>query len=230
MKRLLGISLWLGTMAVSAQTINETSVYSEPAGATITVDGQRYFGSAAFLWPAGSKHTLSIEQVQAPRYAVETRMVFQSWSDSTGQFTSSLNTIVITADPAITFYKAKVTEQFALSLNYFNACGAPDPRTCPGWPGQIVINNVAYFVSQDIYLDAGSLVTMEADPAVGWIFLGWSPSPGQRNAGVPGDFYAEQPGPAISDLCRGESHYAADFSTGFSDSGRSHYPARSHFA
>jgi hypothetical protein len=174
-KRIIGIGLWLGTLAVSAPTINETSIFSEPAVATITVDGQQFFGSAAFLWPAGSKHTLSIEQVQAPRFAVETRMVFQSWSDFTGQLTSSANTVVITANPAITYFKAKVTEQFAISLNYFPSCGARDPRTCAGWPGQIVINNVAYFASQDIYLDAGSLVTLKADPAPGWVFLGWSP-------------------------------------------------------
>src|SRR5258706_10011924 len=175
MKRFLGISLWLGTLAVSAQPINETSIFSEPAGATITVDGQQFFGSAAFLWPAGSKHTLSIQQLQAPRFAVETKMAFQGWSDSTGLFTSSANTIVITADPAITYFKAAVTEQFAISLNYFPSCGAPDPRNCPGWPGQIMINGVAYFMSQDVYIDAGALVTLQANPAPGWVFLGWSP-------------------------------------------------------
>src|SRR5271156_5133272 len=109
MKRLIGISLWLGTMVVSAQTINMTSIYSDPAGATITIDGQAYYGSAAFLWPAGSKHTLTIQQVQAPRFLAATKMVFQSWADSSGEFTSSANTIVITADPAITYFKAKVT-------------------------------------------------------------------------------------------------------------------------
>src|SRR5579859_2486181 len=114
MKRLIGISLWLGTMVVSGQTINETSISSDPVGATITVDGQQYFGPAAFLWPAGSKHTLSIQQEQAPRYLAATKMVFQGWTDSSGQFTSSANTIVITADPAITYFKAKVTELFAL--------------------------------------------------------------------------------------------------------------------
>src|SRR5579862_2501813 len=175
MKRLIGISLWLGTMVVSGQTINETSIYSDPAGATITVDGQAYYGSAAFLWPAGSKHTLTIQQVQEPRFIAATKMVFQSWDDSSGQFTSSANTIVITADPALTYFKAKVPELFALSLNSFNSCGAPDPRTCPGWPGQILINGVPYFVSQDVYLEAGTLVTLQANPAPGWVFTGWSP-------------------------------------------------------
>jgi len=102
--------LALGVAAVHADTISNTMIYTEPAGGSFYVDGQRFADSATFLWPQGSKHTLDIDALQQDPI-LKMRRAFASWTDSTGILTGSAAHLVITADPSITSYKATLTLQ-----------------------------------------------------------------------------------------------------------------------
>src|SRR5690348_13216862 len=112
------VSLALAGSISAATTVSSTRVFTNPDGASFYVDGQLFTGSATFLWPAGSKHTLNILAVQQDPMA-KRRYNFTGWTDSTGLLSVSTAQIVITADPAITFYQAAVTMQYAVSLNFF---------------------------------------------------------------------------------------------------------------
>ena len=116
---LITLALADGTLQ-AANNIAATRVYTDPAAASFLVDGQRFTGADAFLWPQG-KHTLDIDPVQHD-LIIKARSLFNGWSDSTGLLSVSGAHVVITADPSMAFYKASVTLQYAVSLNFF---------TCP---------------------------------------------------------------------------------------------------
>src|SRR5712691_3483445 len=96
---LLGVLL-AAPLLSSANTVTSTSVFTNPPGAGFWVDGQYFKGSASFLWPVGSKHTLDILQVQQVPTAA-TRYSFNGWTDSTGKLSVSTTQLVITADPSV---------------------------------------------------------------------------------------------------------------------------------
>jgi hypothetical protein len=59
----LTVLVWLTGLAPlhRAQTQSSvTRVYTVPDGGGFYVDGQYYNQAASFIWPAGSKHTLSV--------------------------------------------------------------------------------------------------------------------------------------------------------------------------
>ena len=175
------LTLALGSTTLSAGTASGTTVYTEPAGGSFYVDGQFFTDSATFLWPQGSKHTLDIDAVQTD-LVVKTRHSFTGWTDSTGILSVSTPHLVITADPAITFYKATMTLQYAVSLNFFT-CPGGDVSFC-GSPGTVLVNDIPYLVNTDVYLDAGSAVNLRAVPNAGYVFTGWS-----NSVGTPGQAY-----------------------------------------
>jgi hypothetical protein len=163
--RLALVSVALGAQSVAvAATVSNTRVFSTASGASFYVDGQIYTGSASFLWPSGSKHKLNIKSVQYVPL-VKTRYNFSGWTDSTALLSVSTNSLVVTADPAITFYQAAVTVQHAVSLNFFT-CAGPDPAAC-GSPGTVYVNNAPFLENADVYLDSGSLVVLRAAPRPG---------------------------------------------------------------
>src|SRR5437588_5778115 len=171
MNRLLLLTLGALTLPAAAQ-VSTTSIYSEPAGASFYVDGQIYTSAASFLWPQGSKHTLAIDPLQ-PDPSVKKRYAFSGWIDSTGLLTGAASVLIVTADPSITYYKAAVTLQFAVSLSYFN-CSSTDLSACRS-PGTIFVNNSAFLANTDVYLAAGSSVVLRAIPSPGYVFAGWLP-------------------------------------------------------
>ena len=150
-------------------SVSATTVYTNPAGAMFYVDGQSFTSAATFLWPQGSKHTLSIVPVQhASSY--KARYAFGGWTDSTGILTGSDPIVIVTADPGITWFKASLTLQYAVSLNFYNCPGGQS--VCSG-PGTVFVNNTPYAVSTDVYLNAGSAVNLQAVPNAGFVFTGW---------------------------------------------------------
>jgi uncharacterized protein (TIGR03437 family) len=166
---LITLALGAGTLQ-GATAIAATRVYTDPAATSFLVDGQRFSGAATFLWPQGSKHTLDIDPVQHDPL-IKARFLFTGWSDSTGLLSVAGTHLVVTADPSITFYKAAVTLQYAVSLNFFS-CPSLDLTAC-GSPGAVFVNNAAYLVNTDVYFDAGSTITLMAVPNPGYVFTGW---------------------------------------------------------
>ncbi len=160
----------LGAATLQADNIaSATSVYTDPAGTIFYVDGQSYTSAATFLWPQGSKHTLSIVPVQQAS-SYKAQYVFTGWTDSTGILTGANPVVVVTADPGVTWFKASLTLQYAVSLNFYT-CPAGE-SVCSG-PGSVFVNNVPYTVNTDVYVNAGSTVTLQAVPNPGYVFTGW---------------------------------------------------------
>jgi uncharacterized protein (TIGR03437 family) len=168
-------------------TVSSTTVSTLPAGGTFYVDGQLYTNSFTFLWPQGSKHTLSITTAQQVPGA-KTQYTFTGWTDSTGTPFVSTPTVVITADPSITWYQAVLTLQYAVSLNFFS-CSA---GVCSG-PGTVFVNGTAYSTNTDIYFNAGSTITLRAEPAPGYVFTGWLQGIGNSSQGFLNSFTLNGP-------------------------------------
>ena len=153
----------------TSSPVSATTVYTDQRGAIFYVDGQTYASAASFLWPQGSKHTLDILPVQSAA-TYKAQFAFTGWTDSTGILTGSSPIQIVTADPGISWYKASVTLQYAVTLNFY---------TCPAGsgncnsPGTVLVNNTPYTENTDVYLNAGSKVTLQAVPNPGYVFTGW---------------------------------------------------------
>ncbi len=168
-----GFLAFLLTISVAGlyadNTVSSTTVYTQPAGALFYVDGQQFTSAATFLWPQGSKHTLSISPVQQS-YTNNTQYAFTGWKDSTGILATTDPVVVVTADPGITWFEATLTLQYAITLDIINC--PPGPGACRS-PGTVFVNNTPYSVSTNVYVNAGSVVTLQAVPSAGYVFNGW---------------------------------------------------------
>lgn len=163
-------AVWLFTAVCAARLgaqdkIVMTRISATASDAVFQVDGQWITGGAAFGWPAGSKHTLSIPAVQYAGPTAKTRYLFQGWLP----WTNVSNQVTITADAGIPSYSASLATQYALTLSYFQC--PPDPPC--GAPGTIWINQSTYVGNTDVWVDAGSTVSMAAEPGPGNVFIGW---------------------------------------------------------
>ncbi|HEV3200784.1 MAG TPA: hypothetical protein VGZ73_22935 [Bryobacteraceae bacterium] len=154
-------------------TMMTTRISATTGDAVFLVDGQTFTGAAVFSWPAGSKHTLEIAAWQPMPTLPKGRYLFQHWSTPLGPLASPSNIVSVTADPGIPWYRADLTAEYTVSLVFFQ-CGA---SPCAS-PGTIWVNQVAYHQSAEVWLAAGSTVTLEASPNPGFVFVGWSQGPG----------------------------------------------------
>lgn len=145
-----------------------TRISATAADSVFRVDGQPFTGAAVFSWPAGSKHTLEITPWQYTPSLPKGRYVFQHWSTPVGPLASPSNLVTVSADPGIPWYRADLTTEYTVSLVFFQCEAGP----C-AIPGTIWVNQVAYQQSADVWLAAGSTVTLEASPNPGFVFAGW---------------------------------------------------------
>jgi len=122
-----------------------------------------------FSWPQGSKHTLDIAAWQFTPSLPKGRYIFQHWSTALGQLASPSNVVTVTADAGIPWYRADLTTEYTVSLVFFQCDGG----SC-AFPGTIWVNQVAYQQSTDVWLAAGTTVTLEASPNPGFVFDGWT--------------------------------------------------------
>ena len=194
MNRLISVQFFLliglGTTTLSAaNAVSATSVYTGPAGAMFYVDGQSYISAATFLWPQGSKHTLSIIPTQQAS-SYKAQYSFSGWSDSTGILSGANPIVIVTADPGISWYKASLTLQYALSLNFYTCSGGASRCNSPG---TVFVNNTPYTVNTDVYVNAGSTVTLQAVPNPGYVFTGWLPGIGNSSQAFLNSFTLNSP-------------------------------------
>jgi uncharacterized protein (TIGR03437 family) len=149
-----------------------TRITPVPDGAAYTVDGQNYTHASSAVWPAGSKHILSVPlTLQVGQ--IRTRYVFRDWEFAGGGF--QFNPVTVTASPDIAEYRAVFDTLFGLGVVFFNC---PDPANCQS-PGTISVNGDPYTSSGDVYVAAGTAVVLQAFPNPGYVFLGWQPGANQ---------------------------------------------------
>ncbi|MFB3825366.1 MAG: hypothetical protein ACE15B_01310 [Bryobacteraceae bacterium] len=167
------------TAAMSgADTLSATRVYTEPPGILFNVDGVWYRGPATFMWPAGSKHVLSTDALQAG-YTVGKRFNFKSWVANATPIDPAGPTVVITADPAISTLRAEFSPEYSLTLSFFR-CADP---ACPGAPGTIYINRAPFTQDAELWFAEGTNVTLQAVPNAGYVFTGWISAEGAETQG-----------------------------------------------
>lgn len=194
MNRILMIALWIQIAVASLWAQNQVSsikIYVDPPGARFYVDGQLYYSAQVFLWPAGSKHVLQFPTDTLPggTTTCQTSLdgnyqyCFGGWQESTGNLIPTSDPVqVVTADPAITWFKANVTASAHVMVRFSNfptglgvGCGAPGDapqdfvRVGVAW-----VAGACYQGNADLFLPMGSAIPINAMPYPGFVFTGWT--------------------------------------------------------
>jgi astacin len=127
----------------------KTVIASNPAGLEVTVDGERVTTPAEFDWPAGSRHTVSVED----REDGGTRLEFARWSDFGDRAHE------ITAGPETTVFTAHMRRLLRLPV-----------AASPTNGGRVEVRGAA----EGTWFPDGGRVELEAQPAEGFRFANWS--------------------------------------------------------
>lgn len=157
-------------IATAQEPVSQIRVGTSVPNVRFQVDGVDYQSTQTFFWSRGSKHIISLVPNQDSRSA-GTRYIFSGWTLGDGSSFGQASTITVTADPSITSITANVTVEHTIFL-YFYDCPNPTVR-CEGSNGQITVNGVTYFGGTQLWLGAGSTITMSAQPSNGFVFGGW---------------------------------------------------------
>ena len=148
-----------------------TRITPVPDGAGYFVDGQYYNHASSAMWPAGSKHTLSVpDPIQTSQ--IRTQYVFTGWEFSGGPLP---NPVTVTASPAIPEYRAVFTTNYALGIV---SVSCPDPLNCLS-PGVVTVSGVPYNSTATVYVPANGTAILQAFPNPGYVFVGWQPGANQ---------------------------------------------------
>ena len=172
------------------ETLATVKVYTKPAGVMFRVDGQLFRSSAAFTWPAGSRHTLSADAVQEGAQ-FNTRFTLNSWM-TTGEVPVQGNapTVTVTADPSRSFFRADYGVEYTMDL-LFSGCG--DGAAACSSPGKVYAGGQEYTHDARIWMAAGSTLDLQAVPAPGYVFLGWQDAAGNVIQGLSNKVTVKQP-------------------------------------
>lgn len=167
------LSLCATVASLSGQeVISATRVYTEPNGLRFFVDGIPYLSAQTFMWPAGSKHTLTIERDQS--WFRGQRQRFSTWTDPTNTLNATTETIVVTAHPSIHAIKATFATEYLLQV-LFSACVPSIEATCRP-AGAVSVGGSPYTSDIEQWLAADTEITLAAFPNPGFVFNGWGPA------------------------------------------------------
>jgi uncharacterized protein (TIGR03437 family) len=189
---IFALSMALAPVFLAQTQGSLTRITPVPDGAGYTVDGQYYQHVSSALWPAGTKHTLWVSDL-VQTFQNRTQYAFSGWEWSGG---SLPNPATVTADPAITEYRAVFSTNYALGVVFgyscpdlsncqsagtvtgivIPSCSNPDQSTCPPKPTTPSLGANSDAV---MYVGAGSSVLLQAFPAPGYVFTGWLPGANQ---------------------------------------------------
>ncbi|MCX6630428.1 MAG: hypothetical protein NTW28_22660, partial [Candidatus Solibacter sp.] len=116
------------------------------------------------------------------------------WRTSDGSPVVPGPTITVTADPAITYYELSSSVEIRVRLIVYGELNkqpsGPIPCTAnrPAgtlYPGIVIINEVCYWNSTDIWVGPGAILNLGANPYYGYAFLGFSVNGGPpQNSGT----------------------------------------------
>lgn len=169
--RLAALLLTALTRLAGQETMASVRVFSDPPGATLTVDGSPVQSAQTFVWPQGSKHTL-FASVQQTGAQFGMKYSFKYWEDSSGFIYEGGNQLIATADPKVKFIKAVFELEYLLSLAFYDCSGVEGPCASPA--GSVYVDAILYRAGQKIWIPAGRTVTAQAVPNPGYVFVGWN--------------------------------------------------------
>ncbi len=189
----IGLLGALSCLAASPSFAQETlvTISVEPRGVPYQVDGTGYYAPTSFVWPKGSKHILEIAIycITSPTAPIPDACQSRykpSWATNVGLIGES-TVLVVTADPAITFYKGSTSPEHRIRLALRNTGGLPvspipltallgskclGPRPSSGAPGLACVNGQCFQEGVDLWLPPGDIV-LHAIPYDGFVFRGW---------------------------------------------------------
>ncbi len=164
-----------------AQNISSVMVQTVPNGAAFMVDGVSYITAQTFLWPQGSKHTvtfpfsLDVNGNSLPFQQSsdgEERFAFGGWSTNLGPLAGGTSTASVTADPGVTSVTASLTETYLVTVNVptGNACASNANFTYGS--GIVLFNGSCLPATTSFYMGLAS-IPLTAVPYPGWVFYGW---------------------------------------------------------
>ncbi|MBZ5584426.1 MAG: hypothetical protein LAQ30_19880 [Acidobacteriia bacterium] len=148
-----------------AQSDSATRVITVPDGLNFKVDNQFYQHAMSALWPAGTSHSLVVEELIQYDVLELTRFVFSGWEPAA---VAGGNRISITASPYIKEYRATFETQYAITFRFLTCASAGQ---CQG-NGSVLANGITVSADQKLFLPAGT-VALKAVPDPGYAFAGW---------------------------------------------------------
>jgi uncharacterized protein (TIGR03437 family) len=161
----------LAAPAAAQEALVNVKIYTNPPGVYFRVDGQAFQGAVAFTWPVGSKHILEAVTVQE-NALLNTRVSFVSWvTAGEVQMVPKTPTIVVTADPSMSFFRADFGVEYALDLRFFRC--ADDMGSCAS-VGTVYARGTPYTEDARVWVRAGEVLVLHASPNAGFVFAGWS--------------------------------------------------------
>jgi len=130
------------------ENLSSITVTTSPSGLQTTVDGTNYTAPKTFQWVPGSTHTIGVSSPQSGQTG--TRYLYSSWSDGGAQ------THTITTPSTATTYTANFTTQYLLTTSVNPSGGGTVSPSGANW------------------YNSGQSVSIQATPAPGYYFTGWS--------------------------------------------------------
>jgi len=148
------------TPALRGQSVNEVRVYTSAPGASFRVDDQIYSTVAAFLWPAGSKHTITFSP--GDQRVLGTQFLYKGWVTNLSPDAGPSSLQPITASAGLQWVRLDFDVEHLLTvtiaLSGSGSVQVVEPNNCTILP---------------CWIREGDPVDIRAFPNSGYIFTEW---------------------------------------------------------